>query len=446
MLRVAIRVVSLICLMSISAFSQTNFSSRPVGFIKLNVPANGYVLASVPFYMFENGTDEIRASLVSSSNPEFADCLMLWDNSAAKYVTLINSGTNWVNQDAGEPITSFTLLPTEGFIIQNKQKKDKEIYLSGEVVFEEEVTTVIQPSLNLIGYPYSAILGKPAITAFVINEKIELGKGYWVNNNQTNAHEVTENRPYEDLFGSGLPAVSGLKVNNNAADLTIQTAGAKLDIYCQDVTSNEFNSASGWQVLAQDLQVTSSEMRWKDNTVKDISGRYYLICRSDIDLDNSGIPDSRELFLSGVGRGINSIRNGETMADLAVFEGMNDSTNSLITKGSTNGVAKTDKKLRLNKVFYVSKGIGRDTLSGLTAVVLGKDGPKNTIKAALDEAIDRDAIQIHSGHYGENLNIAGKNVTVTIVGTVDLTSGVSVMPALPQVLPSNPTNPPAISQ
>ncbi len=409
--------VACLALLPLFAGAQSHLSSRPVGFIKLNVPANGYVLASVPFYMFENGTEALRVSLDAAPNSDKADCLLLWNNSAAKYVTLINSGTNWVNKDTGAPIPGFTLLPTEGFMVQNKQDNDKEIYLAGEVVFDSEVTTVIQPSLNLIGYPYSAIVGKPAISAVVTNEKIELGKGYWVNNNQTNALEITEKRPYEDLLGNTLPRVSSLSITGNGAELIIQTTGKTLDIYYQDLSTNAFNSANGWQVLAQDLAVTSPIMSWNDNTVNGLIGRYYLICRADVDLDNSGIPDSRELFLSGVGQGINSSRNGEDLADLAVFEGMNDSTNSLITKGS-NGVAKTDKKLRLNKVLYVSKGIGRDTLSGLKAAVLGKDGPKNTINSGLNAAEEGDKIVISAGIYNEAVNFCEKDVNVVFEGDV----------------------------
>jgi hypothetical protein len=93
--------VMFVFLLCASAFSQTNLSSRPAGFIKLNVPAQGYVLASVPFYMLENGTDELRNSLASSQDKDKADCLLLWDNSTAKYITLINSGTNWVNRNLG---------------------------------------------------------------------------------------------------------------------------------------------------------------------------------------------------------------------------------------------------------------------------------------------------------------------------------------------------------
>lgn len=71
-------------------------------------------------------------------------------------------------------------------------------------------------------------------------------------------------------------------------------------------------------------------------------------------------------------------------------------------------------------VIYVDKTRGNDANSGKASLVLGSNGPKKTVGAGLSAAQAGDMLIIKEGHYGENLNVAGRNISVRFEGKVDL--------------------------
>jgi hypothetical protein len=95
-----------------------------------------------------------------------------------------------------------------------------------------------------------------------------------------------------------------------------------------------------------------------------------------------------------------------------------------------------------NSVVYVDRQIGSDTLSGRATTVVGNDGPKKTICAGLAEAAANpgSTLVIKSGRYGENLNVAGKNISVVIQGNVDISGHSGNLNVPPPPVPPNPTN------
>ena len=410
------------------AGAQDNISSRPVGFVKLTVPANGYVLASIPFYMFPNGADTLRNCLVTSKKDKNkSDCLMLWDRSTAKYVTLINSGTDWVNKDTDETINDFALLPTEGFILKNNQKTDNEIYLAGEVVLDEEVDTEIQPFLNLVGYPYSSA----GVVPDSVSANFKMAGGYWVNNTASESTLWIESRPYANIFPAEgeLPAITEIQVVPQktavSISLTIIPCGATgelLDVYYKDVVSTgQLDTANGWLIAAKDIPVNNQKtIEWVDSSLgnpksTDIPGRYYLVGRSDL-LDEDGVALCRKNFVLGKSFKRSGQISGSTTSDNAL-QG-SDSANPDAESPDLPPVIAPSFQTR---VIYVDHNDGDDAFSGKASRRAGGEGPKKTLKAGLQEAgNDGSTMIIQSGIYGEDLNISGKNVNVVIQGNVRL--------------------------
>ncbi len=126
-----------------------------------------------------------------------------------------------------------------------------------------------------------------------------------------------------------------------------------------------------------------------------------------VDTDGNGIDDFDECF--GVGSSPNSsVGNHEP--------GSPSGDIGAIHPGNGNNNGQNDDK----GVIYVNQSKGNDHFTGHSQHISAHKGPKKTIHGGLSVASTNDIIVIESGHYHEDLNIQGKDVTVVIQGTVIL--------------------------
>lgn len=103
----------------------------------------------------------------------------------------------------------------------------------------------------------------------------------------------------------------------------------------------------------------------------------------------------------------------------------------------TRAIALPPAPLRV-RVIYVDRQIGHDSFSGLSPVAGIQDGPKKTVDAGVKAAVEpNDRLLIRGGDYGENLDIAGKNVKVFISGSVNLAAQPRYAPPPPVCVSTN---------
>jgi hypothetical protein len=468
-LKVGTLLTAIFLAVSLTAFSQ-NIVSRPVGFVRVEVPAQGQALVSLPFEPFDEDINSVLADqLTGGTNASTADAVVQWDSVNSVYVSAVKVADaghrkvdgNWVSDLDSLKASKVTLLPGEGFYILNKQYTNQTVILSGDVLLAATNEMTLAPSLNLIGYPFStsARLEDTALGDKVEGtDVLELGKGYWCEVAGDAGMVWAEVRPYAaDVFpvDDTTPQITGMSGidGGSAVKLMIRCAGAKgekLDIFYQDVPiANRFDTLNGWQIAVSNWDLGGkTEVAWEDHggdtrpPVDQAEARYFLVARADIDSDGDGIPDARERFVYGTdplkkessGLPINLAQTTSAISELALA-----GTNLL-----NSGAVKTNASLPgisfiVGRIIYVDKHNGSDALSGRAIVVTSGHGPKKTIKAGLNVAKSGDALVIKSGHYGENLNIAGRDISVVIAGNVDI-SGHCESPVVqkkPRVVPDS---------
>ena len=72
------------------------------------------------------------------------------------------------------------------------------------------------------------------------------------------------------------------------------------------------------------------------------------------------------------------------------------------------------------RTIYVDSQAGDDSRSGATPAVSGKNGAKRTINAGLAVTGPGDTLAIAKGTYSEDLNVAGRKISVRLAGHVNL--------------------------
>ena len=74
----------------------------------------------------------------------------------------------------------------------------------------------------------------------------------------------------------------------------------------------------------------------------------------------------------------------------------------------------------ISKEIYVNNNCGDDNWSGESEMCSGTDGPKATIQAAIDSAIENDNIIVMPGIYHEDIDFSGKNIIIKGSSLTDL--------------------------
>ena len=353
-----------------------------------------------------------------------------------------------------------TIESGEGFYIFNNSGTNEAVILYGGVVLAATNQMALAPALNLIGFPYSTAIAfddtglwnlmqssEDQITDVSTNaqDKMLPGTGYWYN--RTGDSVVwSEVRPYADLFpaDNNPPRITGFSVTDGGNSIKLQLARSgiqNVDIFYKEMSeTGGLDTATGWSIAESNIPATQVE--WVDygsnkrSPVNEVYGRYYLVGNTDVDSNGNGIPDAREIFCSAMSNSFHGIGRVVSSPATAV------SSNIIVqVVAGTNGLSSPiSVNVMHDGIIYVDQQNGSDALSGCAAVVAGSAGPKKTIGAGLNAAESGNTLVIKSGHYSENLNIAGRNVSVVIAGNVDISghsadSSVSLPPAAP-----SPTN------
>ena len=79
-------------LLPFPAFSQQNLTSKPVGFVRVELPAGAQTVVSIPFVPFSNSINAVfSGQLTGSTNANQADKIFKWDSANAEYVTAVKA-------------------------------------------------------------------------------------------------------------------------------------------------------------------------------------------------------------------------------------------------------------------------------------------------------------------------------------------------------------------
>ncbi|MBU0676906.1 MAG: hypothetical protein KJ626_02225 [Verrucomicrobia bacterium] len=444
-----------------------NISSRPVGVVRLEIPAQHARLVGIPFTSEDQSIESVLGSqLAASTDQESADIVIKWNAGGQEYSAAyrMESGENlWSDTTGGDGASSMTLQPGEAFWIQNNQLAAQPVYLVGDVALSETNISELVPGFNLIAFPYSSSVAfedtglmkalRSQSDGDVITDPtgqltesnaLSLTQGLWYRRKGETSFIWTEVRPYANPYPSeGTPEIATVSVvdEGTALELTIETSGTdgeSLDIFYRDaVPGIPFTAGRGWQIAQQDISSRgSTQITWKDTgsdsrlPVDQIFGRYYLVGRADVDADGNGIPDAREMFVGGASSDSFSASSSPSIVTGSTTEITQPSTISAFgddaSVSNSSESADFEMSLRAN-VIYVDAKRGADFLSGRSAIAVGPDGPKKTISAGLlaAEAVartsgDQGVLFIRSGSYKEDCDLAGKNVRVRIQGDVVL--------------------------
>ena len=435
-----------------------NIVSRPAGVVRIEVGAQEQKLISIPFKPLDSSVNAIlERQLTGSTNAQTADSIVKWNSSQASYTRAVKvSGTGnpeidgkWFKDISALELSDMTLNPGEGFFICNRQGSNQTIVLAGEVVLDSTNYITLMPALNLISYPYSMAAGvedtafrdlSNSITEHGVTgavERFKAGSGYWHDRKADDSCIWMEIRPYADMFpAEGLdPYISGIQVRDaSGIKLEIRCSGVegeKLDVYYKDITSTgRLDTAGGWKGAERGIETKGATVTdWIDAgdanrpPPGEIFGRDYIIGRADIDADASGVPDAMEVFILG-SRSITRHADGSMALVPASAPGSATESSPSDVPGSAEvfvpGETNLPVNLTLVRVIYVDHKTGNDALSGKSLVVVGEDGPKKTVKSGLSAAATGDKMVIRQGSYGEDLNIVGKDISVTVEGIVNL--------------------------
>lgn len=451
------------------ASAQHNIASRPVGFVRVSLADGQYTAVSLPFSVTNSAIDSVLAGqLTGTPDEETSDMVLKWDTHLPRYIRALKAdGTGnpaadgkWYEDIELLIPSDMTIEPGEGFFVLSRAKTNQTLFLAGEIILDASNTVVLAPALNLIGYPFStftrvedsALPGSPdelhvPEAPQVPVDVLEMGKGYWYDHKGETVSLWTEIRPYANLFpaNDNPPSIRSINVieNGMAVSLAITCCGAegeKLDVYYQDATpSVGFACVGQWKIASADISPEGTALHWSDigtlerPPVTDVYIRYYLVGRSDIDSDGDGIPDAREVFLYGTNPNLNenaiiSAPETESLSESMPVEGTNT-----VPVGTSTVVAAI--QFIPGKIIYVDQNRGDDSYSGRAAIVVDQHGPKKTVASGLQAAQDGDMVIIKSGNYGENLTVAGRNVSVVIGGEVNLIGLPPPVPEAPVVLP-----------
>ena len=346
---------AVLSMLLIFAAKADNIVSKPVGFVRIEVPANDSTLCAVPFYAFTPSIQSLfEGQMTGGSNEVDGDQIHKWDAVNQQYLTAFKadgtgnplrdgfwfeSGSAWIQSD-------LTFAPGEAFWVENRQDMAQYFYVYGNVILDDANTVVLSEALSLFSYPFStkialndtdlfadgARIGTSSANADTITAphddsqywlktdgvwqdtnnlptdmEVTIGKGYWYNRADSNSLAWSETRPYANAFpeNNDPPQITDLQFNSDGSQVILHIAasggaGESLEIYYQDADADgAFNSVSGWQLLVSGIDPDGQTSCLWTNIVQSPSNlyaRFYMVARGDIDINTNGVADAREQF------------------------------------------------------------------------------------------------------------------------------------------------------
>ncbi|MEI6562929.1 MAG: hypothetical protein WCO42_01335 [bacterium] len=300
-----------------------NVVSKPVGFIRVSVPANKLALCSIPFALSDPSIQSILSGqLTAGTNAATADQILKWDPVSQQYriiYRLAGSGNlaldgSWVESTTSGLMRSPAfILPGEGFWIKNQHSVTQSVFVAGEIIVSDSVSITASPHLNILGYPYdirgriSAPItrksGRRTISVGTwynanntsVDGYMNIGEALWYDNQSGTAITWKVSRPYPNPFptATGVPNIARLRFSQDGQAVTVimGTAGmpdnATVCVYYQDVAlTGSFNSTNGWTLAQADIPVNScSVLEWTDKgssarpSIPSVRTRIYLVTR-----------------------------------------------------------------------------------------------------------------------------------------------------------------------
>jgi hypothetical protein len=118
------------------AFAQTNqvLSRNAVGYVKVDILASNFYLASIPFNAFSNTIPGIfGAQLVGGASFPLSDNVFKFDANSKSYIIFWKTLAGVWQQVPTVGQTTNTLRPGEAFFIQNRRATNQSVFLMGEV-------------------------------------------------------------------------------------------------------------------------------------------------------------------------------------------------------------------------------------------------------------------------------------------------------------------------
>ena len=218
----------ILALLSLVCIADPALSSRPVGFVRISVSSNEQKLVSLPLKPLDPSINAVLSGQLRGTTDEVtADRLIKWDSTTLQYIQAFKADGTGNSEIDGKWFSSFdpllpsslALSPGEGFFIWNRQMTMQDVFLSGEVVLDATNAVILQPSLNLIGYPFSSSKGSSGApspeSSPLFGSFFNLGSSDWVNNTAGVETVWLETRPYEDVFPAEgeTPAIAGIRVS-----------------------------------------------------------------------------------------------------------------------------------------------------------------------------------------------------------------------------------------
>ena len=343
------------------AVSAGNTVSMPVGVVRVDVPASGSALASLPFDALglKYGINDVLGNqLTGAAEQGLADRVRLLAGQAQISAYKGIDGLWHASLPAGAA-SQVALLPGSGFVIDNRQAVLQSVYLCGRIVPDSTYSTEVAQGVNLVGSPFFATtllndLGfggsgaHAALTAdkadtiqvpdvteatgvatyglklsdnqwhrvddwtgAAVTDALRPGQGFQYNNVGSALNWVAA-RPYSWPFvlNENPPVVTAMSVDAKGnLSLSVQTTGAageKLEVYYKNLSDTRVLTSGGWSVAALDMATAGKQsITWVDDgsttggKVNTVTARCYLIGRGDIDSDGDGIPDARKAFVTG---------------------------------------------------------------------------------------------------------------------------------------------------
>ena len=380
--------------------------SQPFGFTRIAVGPGDSVAASTPFEPLEDASiqsvvgEQLTASYIAGE----ADRVLKWDPQTQAYLTAVrypsaDESSCWRNHDGSLLDASMTILPGEGLFVENRQSYGQTLFLSGMLPLAEATDVTIHPGQNLFAYPFpgaiqlnntslasdGATAGKRYSSADRVTDPTDgqmswlksqrKSSGTWVTGKNAKSHETlmpnaahwytsvgrkpfvwSASRPYDAPFGATSFLTVDSIVFGNGTDavvsLSVDSPGMALEIYFQDIGSGDTFSPLSWEIAELGIELgLETQLQWIDQgaenrpAVSSVSTRVYLVARSDIDSDQDGLPDGREIFIHGTSSSDDDT-DGDTMPD--GWETANQ-LNPLVDDGSNDpdgdGITNADEYL-----------------------------------------------------------------------------------------------------